>query len=154
MDTELLPFGTEAIIFSKVYYSVIAKRLETLEIEKYYSILIYIGRYKGCTQKQICDGLFIDKATMVKIIDYLSDIEYIERKTNPNNRREHNIFLTELGLERIKKVKEAFQEVDDYIFEGLSLQERADCVEKMRAMSERLKELPQNAICFNYKKSK
>ena len=146
MEKEILPFGTEALIFSKVYYSVLVKRLESLEIEKYFSILLFIGKYKGCTQKQICDALFIDKATMVKMIDYLSELEYIERKVNPKNRREQNIFLTELGLERIKNVKDAFDEIDNYIFDGLSLEERKNFVEKIITMTDKLKILPQNAL--------
>ena len=77
-----LPVGTAAVILSKYYYGVISKRLEGLEVDRYYSVLYFLSLHDGCSQQYICNSLATDKTAMVKIMNYLLDAGYIQRKTN------------------------------------------------------------------------
>jgi hypothetical protein len=38
-----LSVGTKALILSKLYYSVLSKSLENLDVERYYSILFFLN---------------------------------------------------------------------------------------------------------------
>lgn len=154
MLTRHLPFGTQTFILSKLYYSVLSKRLEMLEIERYFSLMLYVKNHNGCTQQQICDDLYIDKTAMVKIIDYLAKAGYVERKTNPSDRRQHCITLTETGLKRTEEIILAFEELDLYVFAEMSPEQREEFVSTIDTMCDRLKDLPANSLFFNYKKSK
>lgn len=149
-----LPFGTQTFILSKLYYSVLSKRLDSIEIERYFSILLFIKNHSGCTQQQICDMLYIDKTAMVKIIDYLAKAGYVERHTNQADRRQHSIVLTEIGLTRTDEIIVAFEELDNYVFSEMSLEQRNFFFHTVDNMCERLKDLPANSLFFNYKKSK
>ena len=92
---ESLPFGRSLAILAKTYFGALTKRLEHLEIERHYSVLIFIERANnGCTQQCICDCLKIDKVTMVGVLDYLIKKKYVKKKVNPADRREHLIELT------------------------------------------------------------
>ena len=90
-----LPLGRSLAILAKTYYGALTKRLEHLEIERYYSILILIENHgAACTQQFICDELRMDKVSMVRIVDYLIEKKYVKKVVNPKDRREHFIQLT------------------------------------------------------------
>ena len=99
-----IPIGTQTLIMSKLYYGVLSKSLESLDTERYFSILLYIQNNNGCCcQQNICDSLVIAKTAMVKILDVLSKAGFIERKTNPKDRREYFISLSEKGKKQTIK---------------------------------------------------
>ena len=92
---ETLPLGRSLALLAKTYFGALTKRLEHLEVERYYSILILIeDADKGCTQQFICDHLKIDKVSMVRILDYLTQKKYVKKVQNPEDRREYFVQLT------------------------------------------------------------
>lgn len=148
-----IPVGTRAFILSKLYYGVLSKSLEEVEVERYYSILHFISGNEGCTQKQICTALTIDKTAMVKIIDYLVQIGFVERSKNPNDRREHFITLTRKGARQTQEIIEAFKLLDEQLFAGMSEEEKRTFLDVLQRVSQRLSELPANELFFNYTKT-
>ena len=88
-----IPTGTQTLLVSKLYYGILTKNLDKLSIDRYFAVLLFLNESKNCCQQMICDSLMIDKAAMVKVLDYLSKAGLIERLTNPIYRREHVIIL-------------------------------------------------------------
>jgi MarR family transcriptional regulator for hemolysin len=148
-----LPVGTRALIMSKLYYGVLSRSLEDLDIERYYSVLHFLSANNGCSQQCICNHLAIDKTAMVKVIDTLVEGGYISKKVNPKDRREHFITLTKKGLRYTDKIVRSFQAIDDEIFAGVSDRDKAVFNRVLGSMSSRLKALPYNDLFFNYKKT-
>jgi len=148
-----IPIGTKALILSKLYYGVLTKTLEDLDIERYFSILYFLNENNGCNQQCICNRLAIDKTAMVKVIDYLIKADYIERKVNPDDRREHFIFLTKKGQKRTDEVVKSFHAIDENIFSSISKNDKATFIHVLDCLSENLKTLPGIDIFFNYKKT-
>jgi MarR family transcriptional regulator, transcriptional regulator for hemolysin len=148
-----LPVGTQALILSKLYYSVLSKSLEDLDIERYYSILFFLNDNNGCNQQCICNNLAIDKTAMVKVIDYLIKVGFVERNLNPNDRREHFIMLTKNGEEQTMNIVNAFSAIDNRMFSGISKDDQATFNKVMCQLSSNLKALPANDLFFNYKKT-
>lgn len=149
-----LPIGTETLILSKLYYGVLNKSLEHLDVERYYSVLIYLHDHKKCCQQTICNDLMIDKTAMVKVLDYLSKNGYIERKTNPEDRREHFISLSAKGLQGTKEILKAIRLIEKNTFKGISEHERNSFKRVLLQMTTNLKEMPSNDLFFNYKRTK
>jgi DNA-binding MarR family transcriptional regulator len=148
-----IPVGTRALMLSKLYYGVISKSLENLDIERYYSILYFLNENDGCSQQHICNNLAIDKTAMVKVIDYLIRSGYIARKVNPQDRREHFITLTKKGRVHTREIVAAFNALDREMFSSVSKSDRAAFIKVIALLSEKLKTLPGNEIFFNYKKT-
>ena len=149
-----IPVGTRALILSKYYYGVLSKRLEGLEIDRYYSILYFLAEHNGCSQQFICNNLSIDKTAMVKVIDYLIKAGYIQRNVNPEDRREHFILLTKKGAKRTTEVVKCFQAIDKQIFTGINKEDREIFLDILEKLSENLKGIPGNDLFFNYKQTK
>ncbi len=149
-----IPVGTKALILSKLYYGVLSKSLETLEIERYFSILYFLNENNGCNQQCICNNLAIDKTAMVKVIDYLMKAGYIERKVNPEDRREHFIVLTKKGKKHTEEVVRSFNAIDEKIFSSISKNDKTTFIRVLNLLSSNLKILPGNELVFNYKKQR
>src|ERR1044071_8323646 len=119
-DNLNIPVGTKALIFSKLYYGVLSKNLENLDIERYYSILYFLHGNNGCSQQHICNNLAVDKTAMVKVMDYLIKADYVRRKVNPYDRREHFIVLTKKGMKRTEEIVRSFNAIDKEMFSNIS----------------------------------
>lgn len=149
------PLGTRALIFSKRYYGVLSKTLENIDVERYYSVLYYIQKQEGnCCQQSICNQLAIDKTAMVKILDSLTKAGFIERKTNPKDRREHVVVLSAKGKKQTKEIEKAFKNLDRELFNGISEKDKRVFLEVLSRSTENLTQLPANDLFFNYKKTK
>lgn len=148
-----LSVGTKALILSKLYYSVLSKSLESLDVERYYSILYFLFENNGCNQQCICNNLAIDKTAMVKVIDYLIKAGFVDRNINPNDRREHFIVLTKKGLKQTEEIVNSFNSIDTEIFSSVTKEDQAIFNKVLCQLSSKLKELPANDLFFNYKKT-
>jgi len=154
-NTPEIPVGTRTLILSKLYYGVLSKSLENIDTERYFSVLYYIQNHDGCCcQQNICDTLAIDKTAMVKILDLLSKDGFIERKTNPKDRRAHNIHLSAKGKKETKEITKAFEKLDEEIFSGIPEKEVETFLSVLNKASGTLRNLPKNDLFFNYKKTK
>ncbi len=148
-----LSVGTKALILSKLYYSVLSKSLENIDVERYYSILFFLNEHNGCNQQCICNNLAIDKTAMVKVIDHLIKVGFVDRNVNPEDRREHFIVLTKKGQKQTAEIVKAFNDIDKEIFSIVSKEEQAVFNKVMCQLSSKLKELPANDLFFNYKQT-
>ncbi|MDI1354726.1 MAG: winged helix DNA-binding protein [bacterium] len=148
-----VPIGTRALILSKYYYGVLSRRLEGLEVERYYSVLYFLHENDGSRQQCICDHLSIDKTAMVKVIAYLIKAGFVQRKVNPVDRREHFIYLTKKGAVKTNEVVKNFRAIDEQMFLGISTKEKEVFLKVMLELSDTLKKLPGNDLFFNYKKT-
>lgn len=147
------PLSRPLGLIAKMYFGVLSKVLEHLDIEKHYGILIMIEQASdgGCTQQHIADANRIDKASMVRIIDNLVERNLIERMPNPEDRREHRIVLTDKAQKMMPEVHKAIQELNKLCLNGLSKEEMAVFSKSLSVISDNLKNLPAHEIqvCIN-----
>ncbi len=148
-----IPVGTKALILSKLYYGVLSKNLESLDIERYYSVLHYLHYHNGASQQSICNKLAIDKTAMVKVIDYLIKADYVERKVNPADRREHFVTLSKKGIKQTELVVKAFEALDKELFHGILKEEKDNFLKTLHKLTINLSDLPSDDLFFNYTKT-
>lgn len=148
-----LPVGTKALILSKWYYGVLSKTLEHLDVDRYYSILYFLNENDGCTQQHICNNLAIDKTAMVKVIDCLIKMGMVQRKINPDDRRQQLIILTKKGIKQTAEVVNAFETLDAEIFSNVATADKDIFIKVLCQLSSNLKTLPSNDLFFNYQKT-
>jgi MarR family transcriptional regulator, transcriptional regulator for hemolysin len=147
------PLSRPLGLIAKMYYGVLSKLLEHLDIEKHYGILVMIEQCSdgGCTQQHIADANRIDKASMVRIIDNLVERNLIERMTNPEDRREYRIVLTEKAKKMMPEVHKAIEELNKLCLNGLSKDEIDAFHKSLVVIGDNLKNLPAHEIqvCIN-----
>lgn len=149
-----LPFGRSLAILAKTYFGALTKRLEQLEIERHYSILIFIEDAKlGCTQQCICDCLKIDKVTMVGILDYLIKKKFVKKTINPADRREHFIRLTDRATRVLPEIHKAIRDLNNEAFKGIPKDKQKEFYQYIYQVQTNLDPLPSHKIYINYKKA-
>lgn len=149
-----IPSGTQTLIFSKLYYGVLTKSLDKLDIDRYFAIILFLNNNKSCCQQVICNNLMMDKAAMVKVLDYLSKQGCIERKTNPKDRREHFIVLSKKGEKQAKEILKAVKHIEQKAFLTVSKQDEAIFKNVLSSVTHNLKALPFNDLFFDYNSTK
>jgi len=150
-----IPIGTKTLILSKLYYGILSKSLEKLDTDRYYAILNYIQNNNGCCcQQNICDSLFVDKTAMVKILDSLTKSGLIERKVNPEDRRQHYILLSKKGEKQTKEITKTFSIIEKQMFRHISENDKHTFKTVLEHITENLKGIPKNDLFFDYKKTK
>ncbi len=115
-----LPLGKYMEIISKGYMDIFHQKLGHLEIERYYSILVFIGNKEKCTQQHISDFLKTDKASMVRIMNYLSEHGMTDKRVNAYDRRQHFVFLTEKAKNILPEIHKAMEETNNIAMEEFS----------------------------------
>ena len=75
-------------------------------------VLLFICEHNGPTIKEIGSGCGLKKQTMTSHLNELEKRGYVERKINPEDKREQNIFLTEYGLKFKLNLFESINEIE------------------------------------------
>lgn len=63
-----------------------------------FTLYVIANNRPDCTQREICNQLFLPKQTVSQILSELEKSSYIFREVNSNDRRNKNIKFTEKGL--------------------------------------------------------
>jgi DNA-binding MarR family transcriptional regulator len=151
-----MPLSRFTSLITKAYYGALTKRLEHLDMEHYYSILITIEDQKGghCSQQFLCNLLQVDKASMVKKIDYLAKRGLVKRGKNPRDRREHIINLTEKAIQILPEIHEAVNDLNTNATRGLNSNQREEFYEALWLVYENIITEPANQVSYKIKKIK
>lgn len=145
-----IPLGTKALVLSKLYYGVLSRQLDGLDIERYFSVLYFLKSNNGCPQQYICNHLAIDKTAMVKVLEYLEERDYVLRTVNPLDRREHLIELTKKGEQKTKEIVLCFDQLDEHLFKEMSEEDQRKFLEVIDLFNRKLSEMPANDLFFTY----
>lgn len=83
-------------------------------------VLDFLSTHDGCMQKEIACGTLTDEATLTGIITKMEKKGFIERKMKEGNRRTYYVYLTDLGHEKVKVIKNIFKEKEDKALSGFT----------------------------------
>lgn len=89
-----------------------------------YIILLTLYRNGGIRQEELSNFLKIDKGSIAKSVKKLEEDDYIERKTDVNDKRAYKIFLTQKSIDIIPSVQKAIEEWEELIVSDLSENEK------------------------------
>lgn len=150
-----LPLGICFSRIAKQYLGVLSNKLSHLEIERYYYPLVLIGKFEGImTQQQLAEQLFLDKVTMVRVVDYLCKGGFIKRVQNTKDRREYYLMLTEKGRLCIPQIKKAITEVNQEAIKGIEGEEAGSLFELLEKITCNLSMLPAEKVDVRYRRLK
>ncbi len=148
---EELPLGRHLAVLTRLYYGALTQKLAHLEIDRYYSVLMYIDRSPDkVTQQMVGDFLHIDKTSMVRVIDFLTERDYVKRIPNAEDRRSYVIALTDHGRSILPDIDAAVADLNERVMAGLTEEERAQFHQSLCRISSNLKEMPSDEIIIDF----
>ena len=88
-------------------------------------VLAYLRDHPSVSQQAMTEDLSMDSNTGVLVLNDLEDLEYVERRRDPADRRRHIVEITPAGVEALERAEVAQESIEDEILEGLNPAERA-----------------------------
>ncbi|MEM7134568.1 MAG: MarR family transcriptional regulator [Chloroflexota bacterium] len=91
---------------------------------RHYGILLFLARINTTvSQREIGERLWIDRNTMVSLIDHLESQELAIRTRDPNDRRSYAISITEKGRTLVEQAGKVVTKTDAQFVETLNASE-------------------------------
>ena len=83
-------------------------------------VLAYLRDHPGASQQVMTEMLSMDSNTGVLVLNDLEDLDYVERRRDPADRRRHLVDITDAGLEALEVAELAQGSIEDEILVGLN----------------------------------
>ena len=99
-----------------------------------WKVIVVLSLKEGITQKQIADMAFVEAPTLVPVIDKMEKEGYVTRQSDPNDRRNNLIFMTQKSKEIVDPIIDCILEIRNM---GLNKITKKD-METARAVLEKI----------------
>lgn len=136
------PLAFRFNMLAKKYYGAASHQFEGFDLERYFYVLSVIGSHQYITQQCLANCMDIDKATVVRVIDYLSEKGLVKREVNEEDRREHIIVATPRAHKIIPVINQVFEEVNKTAFRGFTKEEKMQFIQMTNKIMNNLVSLP------------
>ena len=148
-----IPLGKNFALLTRNYIGIITHNLSDLEIERYFYPIVLIGESeKVLCQNDLSELMAVDKATIVRVVDYLSEKGLIERVRNLEDRRFYHLKLTKQGNKYFPQIKSAFEKANEVCFLGFDETEKDEFKRLLLKMHQNLEAHPRQEVKLNYNK--
>ena len=118
------------------------KRMKSCDLSKVqYNVCSVVSQYPGISQDGISRTLQMDKSSIAKLIFKLIQAGLIERKVNPEDRREYQIFLTKSGKKTVKEIQTVVHEWEEKVFSSLGEDWKEKMIQHLAEFEKAAKEL-------------
>ena len=144
------PLAVVFNLLAKKYYGAISKQLNELEFDKYFFVLYQIVKNQKSTQQCLADSIQVDKATMVRMIDYLTDKGLVKREQCTNDRRSYYVVATAKATKVLPQIELTYQQINKAAFKGVNKAEQKVFNEVLLKMMSNLQELPGEKFELKY----
>lgn len=84
-----------------------------------WQVLAYLARSEGLNQASLAHLLEIEPITLVRLIDRLEAMGLVERRPDPRDRRQRNLFLTEKARPELARIRALGAEVREEALTGI-----------------------------------
>lgn len=103
-------------------------------------VIEYLFSHDGCIQKELADNCQVKASTVTNILATMENQKLIIRCSSDQDRRVLRVFLTPLGFEMAKKIREVNRDVDKLALASLSQSEQEAVLGLMEKITANLKE--------------
>ncbi|HEU4618655.1 MAG TPA: MarR family transcriptional regulator [Gammaproteobacteria bacterium] len=88
-------------------------------------VLLYLSRNEGTTQTRLAELSDTDRMTLVRILDRMENDGWLERRTDPDDRRAHRLHLKPAAESVLAEVTRLADKARAEALAGVSAEERA-----------------------------
>ena len=90
----------------------------------------------GLSQQELAAKLGIHPSRLVALLDELERKGLVERKSNPDDRRQYSLHLTEKGAKTLEEIGHVAQQHQEALCAALSFEERDKLAELLRKIAD------------------
>ncbi|MBQ9772005.1 MAG: MarR family transcriptional regulator [Lentisphaeria bacterium] len=115
-----------------------------------FPFLISVYENEGISQEELSSLLIISKSTTATMIRKLADAGYVRKETDPADKRNFRLYITEEGLKFIPEIRRIIDSCHEKMTAGMTVEEKSDVCRKIK----KIRQKSENSGMKNGKKSK
>lgn len=105
---------------SRLLRSLVEQRLKPHGMTRaQFATLARLDRQDGLSQNEVAEALEVAPIAMVRIVDQLQAEGFVERRTDPADRRCNLLFITAAGRQRIAALESFKSRIGEELFDGI-----------------------------------
>ena len=101
-------------------------------------ILNFLSQHDGCIQRDLGDQCRLEPATVTNILSGMEKAGFVERRTEPGDRRVLRVFLTSKGRAAQRQVERVNIALEEECFTGFTDEEKSRAADMLRRMVDNL----------------
>ena len=101
-----------------------------------WKVLLHLWRREGLSQVELQEQLGLERATITGLLQRMTAQEWVQRRTDPHDRRVQRVFLTERGRALITTLEQRRADAQIAVMEYLSVEEQAEVRRAMALLAE------------------
>jgi DNA-binding MarR family transcriptional regulator len=101
-----------------------------------YMFIIALNKNPGSSQDYLAEHYYKDKGLVARSTKRLEELGYITRETDPNDKRQNNLYLTEKGKELVPHIYSLMNQWAGSAVEGLTADECNNTLKILESMLE------------------
>jgi DNA-binding MarR family transcriptional regulator len=106
---------------------------------RYFGLLKIIEANPGIPQSRLAEAVFLDRSSLVPLLETLTREGWVERRAAPTDKRVRRIFLTEEGTERLALLEQEVVKNEESLTEGLTTQEKSELLRLLGRLDDNLR---------------
>ena len=83
-----------------------------------FDVLAQLSTHEGISQQALSEQLFVTKGNVCGLLDRMEEKGWVERQPDPNDRRAHRLYLTDVGRSVAER---AMPDQEEFIAEQMSV---------------------------------
>jgi DNA-binding MarR family transcriptional regulator len=87
--------------------------------------LCKVRDHPGISQQELAEVMLLDSNAIVLLLNELEDAGFSIRRRDPEDRRRHNLELTDAGRKAIVRAERGRDSIEDELLSGISAEEKA-----------------------------
>ncbi len=130
-----LSIGYWSSVAAHQYFSRLQHKLAGLDLDNWYYVLVVIDEGAGAlSQQELADRLLLDKVSMTRALDRLGEAGYVKRCDCAGDRRKHLVKLTPKARPALRRIRQAYNDLNEEALQGLGRLERETFLRQMAGM--------------------
>ena len=102
----------------------------------HYMFLVTLYKHPGSSQDYLAERFYMDKGNVARSTKRLEELGYIRRETDPNDKRQNNLYLTDKGEAIVPYIYELLRKWSRIMAADLTLDECFKALELLDRMLE------------------
>jgi DNA-binding MarR family transcriptional regulator len=124
MDKESGPGLIELVTqLSKAFHKRTSEDLLGMRLRQY-TALGKVRDHPGIAQQELAEMMLLDPNAVVLLLNELEDLGYSMRHRDPEDRRRHNVELTDAGLDALARADQGRYSIEDELLGGITAEEK------------------------------
>lgn len=147
--------GLRIVETSRLLRAVVEQRLKPYGMTRaQFATLSRLDCQDGLAQHEVADALEVQPIAMVRLVDQLSALGLVERRSDPNDRRINRLYITEGGRNRVRDMEGFKDAIGAELFDGIGEDEIAGVLRTLDKLHANLRTIQAaDAAAIKFKKS-